>query len=835
MSQSESPTKWDKFTQKQIIYIPERLKEMLRLAARRPATVVEAPTGYGKSVAVREFTRHTELPVKWINIYDGDMRHAWKSLCLSFFDNSKLTEEFLCWPFPEDGSRREHFANAMKKAMKDQPFILVVDDYHAVLSEQTNWFFRYLVREMPETFHIIMISQKIVFPDEEILLSTGKLNRITTADLCLSLEDLHEYLKLCEVPMPEKDITLLYKKSEGWISMIYVSVLNYLRIGKSDLSADMEHLVERVAYATCSQQSRHFLSYMALMQDFTKEQADFFNQGEDSEAILTELQNNHSFFGVDPQTGFYHMHTIFRGCVMHHFDRLSLGEKCVRFEKVAEYYLHLKQYNKALIWYKKAENYEGVLHTLDLFETIGAREEDENLMRQCFDGCPVILFEDYPQCLILFMWRFYNYHDEERLQTCLELFEKIMSQLKLAREDMNYLRRAYYVFRGQMAYNNLEEMDRYMHLAIAVPAENMVQIDRDIPRTFGIPSILHMFYHGGEMTGILRIFKEHVGQLIENDIYCYEGLGVMAEAEWKYLCGAFAEAEILCHKGLRICRKHDVPGLVISAQYLNAHLAYMRNDYDEVKNILDCMRSHVTDARCENSRLHYTVDMAEAFFYIYMGYPEHVADWIFEEDVFPKRLMYQAYPFAMLMKMNMALYQERYTEILSGEDEVKHISSQYHYLLTEADFYLVFASSNAALGRYEEAIALIRKVKEMIGIEPEMTYAKYGKWLMKPIQMLVEEDESFKGIMAMCRKFSLVQKEAKKQEHAAIFPMLSKRENDIALFAVDGCTNKEIASQLFISENTVKSSMKNIFVKLGIASRRDLLKIAQMGIESVEG
>lgn len=61
--------------------------------------------------------------------------------------------------------------------------------------------------------------------------------------------------------------------------------------------------------------------------------------------------------------------------------------------------------------------------------------------------------------------------------------------------------------------------------------------------------------------------------------------------------------------------------------------------------------------------------------------------------------------------------------------------------------------------------------------------------------------------------------------------MLSRRENDIALLAVDGFTNKQIAAQLFISENTVKSSLKNIFTKLNIKSRRDLLRIAQMGTD----
>ena len=42
--------------------------------------------------------------------------------------------------------------------------------------------------------------------------------------------------------------------------------------------------------------------------------------------------------------------------------------------------------------------------------------------------------------------------------------------------------------------------------------------------------------------------------------------------------------------------------------------------------------------------------------------------------------------------------------------------------------------------------------------------------------------------------------------------------------AAKGFTNKEIAQKLFISENTVKLRLKNIFVKLNIKSRSELRK-----------
>ncbi len=52
---------------------------------------------------------------------------------------------------------------------------------------------------------------------------------------------------------------------------------------------------------------------------------------------------------------------------------------------------------------------------------------------------------------------------------------------------------------------------------------------------------------------------------------------------------------------------------------------------------------------------------------------------------------------------------------------------------------------------------------------------------------------------------------------------LTKREQEIASMASRGLTNREIAERLYISENTVKSAMKNIFFKMKIDNRRKLI------------
>lgn len=61
---------------------------------------------------------------------------------------------------------------------------------------------------------------------------------------------------------------------------------------------------------------------------------------------------------------------------------------------------------------------------------------------------------------------------------------------------------------------------------------------------------------------------------------------------------------------------------------------------------------------------------------------------------------------------------------------------------------------------------------------------------------------------------------------AHIIPeILTLREHQVALYAVDGLTNEQIAQKLYISLSTVKKDLSCIYDKLGITGRRQLKKL----------
>jgi DNA-binding NarL/FixJ family response regulator len=85
----------------------------------------------------------------------------------------------------------------------------------------------------------------------------------------------------------------------------------------------------------------------------------------------------------------------------------------------------------------------------------------------------------------------------------------------------------------------------------------------------------------------------------------------------------------------------------------------------------------------------------------------------------------------------------------------------------------------------------------------------------------VAKGEMWLGVMR-----SLIAGSGEKPESAQGVRSLSDRQRTVLRSILDGLTNKEIASQLQVSETSIKASIQELFDKAGVRTRSQLVSIA---------
>lgn len=80
------------------------------------------------------------------------------------------------------------------------------------------------------------------------------------------------------------------------------------------------------------------------------------------------------------------------------------------------------------------------------------------------------------------------------------------------------------------------------------------------------------------------------------------------------------------------------------------------------------------------------------------------------------------------------------------------------------------------------------------------------------------------GLIVLVGVLVLLVVDVRKKQNKPVLTELSKQETLVRNLILQGKSNKEIATELFISLSTVKSHITNIYNKLNVANRRELLE-----------
>ena len=150
---------------------------------------------------------------------------------------------------------------------------------------------------------------------------------------------------------------------------------------------------------------------------------------------------------------------------------------------------------------------------------------------------------------------------------------------------------------------------------------------------------------------------------------------------------------------------------------------------------------------------------------------------------------------------------------------------KYNNILYEIYIYIYIAISNFKVGNSKKASKFLYNALELAYKDNIVVPFIENYQYIQGIHIDSENNEINDFMAIISEKESAFQKELKAVTNSYKEDEdygLTQRELEIAKLAAKRYTNKEIATKLYISTETVKSTLKSIFAKLEIGSRNDL-------------
>jgi LuxR family maltose regulon positive regulatory protein len=219
--------------------------------------LVLGPAGFGKTTLVAQWIGRLTWPVCWLSLDEGDnplprfVAYLAAALQKIAPDCAPAVQELAGLPNPDLGEIAALFANHLAEAAR--PFLLVLDDYHAIRSPAVHTLLQRLLEIQPPEMRLLLLTRQ----DPPLPLARqragGLLVEIRPDELRFTPQESLNFLNACMgLDLTLAQVAQLETRTEGWIAGLQMAALS------------LQSAADRPAFIdTFSGSHRYILDYLA--------------------------------------------------------------------------------------------------------------------------------------------------------------------------------------------------------------------------------------------------------------------------------------------------------------------------------------------------------------------------------------------------------------------------------------------------------------------------------------------------------------------------------------------------------------------------------------------
>jgi LuxR family transcriptional regulator, maltose regulon positive regulatory protein len=368
----------------------------------RKLTVVTAPTGFGKTTLVSMWIASRQFGSAWVTLdeNDNDSARFWTYVisALRTLDSAvgKTTLSMLM------ASQPPSFQTLLTPLINDivqlnGPCVLVLEDYHSITSKEIMDGVSFLLQHVPESLHLTLITRTELDLPLPLLRVRDELIEINTADLRFDQEETESFLHtVIPVELPSQLAHQLLQKTEGWVAGLRLVAMS---LQHEDRATEVENLIRsfsgrdryiadyllKEVFDSQSEAVQSFLLNTCFFSRLTSSLCDAITETSNSGSMLEQIERDNLFITQLEHRGdqtWYRYNPMFAESIQY-LARQRLGDVKITslFEKASDWYEYQGLFDEAIETALTAKLFDRAMKLIEKFIEIHDFSEMQTLGR----------------------------------------------------------------------------------------------------------------------------------------------------------------------------------------------------------------------------------------------------------------------------------------------------------------------------------------------------------------------------------------------------------------------------------------------------------------------
>lgn len=856
------------------------LLEYLQRHSRQAMLFIHAAAGYGKTTLMRQLAQQLSgqgAQVGWLTLDadDNDPIRLYQYLWLALL-GSECAETFT------DGVVAKHHIYVLAQRLQ-QPIALFIDELEQLENQDSLNLIWWLYQHMPAHCHLVIASRTRPAWSFAKEMLQGRAHIATEEQLSLKAAEAGQLVQFLQQQNPqgaEVDAALaalLIDKTEGWITGIQLTNL-YLQ-DNQDIHAFIQHLsgahnqivdyLNEQVFLQQSAEMQQVLLQMSILRKISAALLAELSGNPAAQEILAAMNRKGLFIqALDDQRVWYRIHPLFREFLLSRFRQQQPELFLQMHMQAAEWHSKRHSLMEAIYHAQQAENQQLMASLLNQLSRELVLEGRIYTLLELARQLPESVLAQHPHLLYDLVWSLLLTHQSALASHYLQLWHSIdQQQTLLQHEDQLGLAPLVALLEDnlglayQLAQQNLEKLSKTAYFSRApligigalyqICTGNIAEARKLMLQTRIVYVQGHNLYGLMVVDCIDAVCDYLLGDLqLAESKFCqigcsqeYQQLGLdesnrnaitailsSFKADLYYEMNQLERAEAAL-ENFNGGDQLVMPDMVVVGYILQLRLAELRHDPAAAQRCLHQaqMRSH----QWALPRLAQTLQL-------YLGHAGAAGSAMAEAGPLTgKAALPELLNFTHLLRGDDLMAQRR--QIFSGEaqqacgDLLAKLQAFAVYPLRRARIQLLLCLAYEQLGQpaaafayLEQALGIVMPAQAVRIILDE--HPKIWEVLAQFAKALAGSRQGNAQLLAYLQQLFALQQQAlpaEKLEAAAPHELLSKREIQLLEKLNEGLTDAEIAEQVFLSVNTVKWHLRNIYNKLTVRSRLEAVTAAK--------